>query len=178
MRSTTLRNLGPMLLLLAVPMLAPTEVLADGAHPSCRKVHGRYTAMPLPPQSCFSPVGFCTAGTLTGSLRGSYSFTMNQAIPAGEPTAPGATFYTGVSLMETLGGSLVGTDTGTVDLSPVGTSQQAALITVTEGADGLEGTSGYLTLIGEMNLFTGEVRGRYQGELCGPAMHEGRRSHR
>ncbi|MDF1561983.1 MAG: hypothetical protein P1V51_03005 [Deltaproteobacteria bacterium] len=165
-------------LLLGGLLILPLPALADDDGAGCRPVSGRYTANPLPPSSCFSPVGFCTAGTLTGGLHGSYTFTMSSARSAEEPTAPGMTFYTGVSLVEALGGSLVGTDTGTVDLSPVGTGRQAALITLTGGAEGLEGTTGYLTLVGELSLMTGEVQGRYSGELCGPAIqdrHSGRR---
>jgi len=179
------RSLLPFLALFLLALsIAPEAAKADdhGAPtaptpPNCKIVKGNYSSNPLPPEACFSPVGFCTAGQLTGDFRGQYSFVMRQAIPAGEPTAPGATFYTGTSVILIQAGSLVGTDTGTVDLNPFGTGRQAALITLTAGADGLEGSSGYLSLIGAMNFSTGEVLGRYEGQVCGPQFGQGHDDH-
>lgn len=146
----------------------PADASGHGRH-RCRSLRGHYSSMPVAPPACTSPVGFCTAGDLWGALDGGYSFTMNTAIPANDPTVPGVTFYTGVSLI-TLedGGSLVGTDTGAVDLSPVGTGKMVSLITITDGADGYDGVRGYLQLRGTMNFVTGAVTGEYVGEICRP----------
>jgi hypothetical protein len=145
----------------------PTD--ASGHGKRCHPMHGHFSSMPVAPPACTSPVGFCTAGDLWGGLQGGYSFTMNTAIPSNDPTVPGVTFYTGTSLIAMKdGGSLVGTDTGAVDLSPVGTGKMVSLITVTDGADGYEGAHGYLQLRGTMNFLTGAVTGEYVGELCRP----------
>jgi hypothetical protein len=134
---------------------------------SCKPVHGTYSSMPVAPPACTSPVGFCTEGTTRGGLNGSYAFTMGSAIPSGERTTPGILFYTGVSLISPRGGgSLVGTDTGAIDVDPRSHGRMAALITITDGSDGYEGYSGVLQLVGKLDFATGAVSGVYSGELC------------
>lgn len=148
-------------------LLGPGVALAHDRGPICRTVYGHYASDMLPPDQCTSPVGMCTAGALTGALHGSYGFVMNKAIPAGEPEIPGVTFYTGVSHIDRgLRGSIVGIDAGSIDLSPVGTGKQAALITLTGGSDRYETATGYLLLRGTLDPFTGHVTGDYQGEIC------------
>ena len=135
-------------------------------HRDCRHVYGHYSSHPLPPDQCSSAVGFCTSGSLTGSLRGAYSFVMDTLIPSPQATTPGVIYYTGSSLMQpSWGGSLVGTDNGVIDLG--GNGKQAAMVTITDGADGLEGAHGYLLLRGNLDQTTGLVTGDYSGEICG-----------
>lgn len=126
---------------------------------ACRKVKGKFVSTPSWP--CSSPVFFCTAGTLTGGLRGTYAFTMNTSTPAGDPTVPGVMFYTGVSVITLDDGTVItGTDTGVVDLAEDGTRRMAALLTFTAGA------SGHLVLRGKIDFATFTVSGRYAGEIC------------
>lgn len=154
--------------LLATLMLAVITAFAQpAAAKSCKPLHGHFTSMPVPPPDCTSPVYFCTAGDLWGGLHGGYAFTMLSAMPSPEPTTPGVNWFSGVSLI-TLedGGSLVGTDNGVVDLNPFGTGKMSSLITITDGADGFEGATGYLQLRGELSFVTGGVSGEYFGEVC------------
>ncbi|MEK7705363.1 MAG: hypothetical protein AAB426_10420 [Myxococcota bacterium] len=145
-----------------------------GAQPAqaaghCMSVGGKFSSLPVTPPLCTSPVGFCTHGRLRGALAGSYDFTMNTLIPAGDPSIPGVVFFTGTSLITPRrGGSIVGTDSGAIDLSPFGSAKMASLITLIDGADGLEGAGGYLQLRGGLDFATGGVTGDYHGELCLP----------
>lgn len=136
----------------------------------CMRVYGHYDSFTLPASQCSSAVGFCTAGTLTGSLRGNYSFVMDTLMPSPQATTPAVVYYTGSSLVQPKwGGSLVGTDNGVIDIG--NTDKQAAMVTITDGADGLEGAHGYLLLRGNLNLANGETTGDYSGEICGIHAH-------
>ncbi|HSN89783.1 MAG TPA: hypothetical protein VLS93_01025 [Anaeromyxobacteraceae bacterium] len=134
---------------------------------SCRPVNGFFSSMPAP-DGCTSPVGFCTAGELIGGIQGSYAFTMTAAAP-GDPATPGVTAYAGRSVISPKqGGTLLAVDNGIVDLNPFGTSRMVALLTLTGGAGGAEGASGWLQLRGAMDLGTGAVMGDFTGEVCTP----------
>ena len=127
----------------------------------CRPVYGWFTSTPVLPPECESPVGFCTDGKLIGGVRGSYQFTMTSNIPSGEAGVPGVNFYTGHSVITTRRGkTITGTDTGTIDLDPFGSGKFAALITLTDGANG------YLVLRGTLDFETGNASGDYRGEVC------------
>jgi hypothetical protein len=136
-----------------------------GGGDPCRPVWGGYSSAPA--MICTSPVGYCTEGDLWGWLRGDYGFIMNTSVSAADPTVPGVFFYTGRSVMDLdSGDQLLGTDTGTVDLSPVGTAKMAGLITITGGAGRFAGAPGHLVLNGNLDFVTGEVTGTYLGEVC------------
>jgi hypothetical protein len=113
----------------------------------------------------------CTAGQLTGILHGSYGFTMAQAMPSGDPTIPGVTFYTGLSEMGTWMGDLVGTDAGAIDLNPAGTGKFSTLITITDGMGNLAGATGYLQIRGTLDFATGGAKGDYVGQVCVGGQH-------
>jgi len=155
----TAARLGRGAAIALVLLLAAGEGVAAAGGSHCHRVTGRFRSGPAP--TCDSAVGFCTAGDLWGRLRGGYAFTMNTLVPAGDPTVPGVMFYTGRSHIDLDNGlSIVGTDTGTVDLDPDGTHAMAALLTFIDGA------TGHLVLRGTIDLDTGVVTGRYEGELC------------
>ena len=153
-------------LALTVPATAHGDRDEDAHHPDCRHVYGHYRSVPVPAAQCSSAVGFCTAGKLTGSLRGDYSFVMDSLMPSPQATTPGVIYYTGSSLVQPVwGGSLVGTDNGVIDLG--GNGKQAAMVTITDGADGLQGAHGYLLLRGNLDQATGVTTGDYSGQICG-----------
>ena len=137
----------------------------DGGPAECDTVRGRFVSHQVA-AGCTSPVGFCTAGSLTGGLHGTYAFVMATATASGAAGAPGVTFFTGrsdVSLRD--GSALVGTDTGAVDLAPppFGTGKMVSIITINSGTDGAHG---YLQLRGSIDLKTGVVSGFYDGQVC------------
>jgi len=138
--------------------------------PACRSVKGRFHSSPA--RNCDSPVGFCTAGELTGQLRGNYAFVMRTLNTANEVQAPGVFFYTGGSVIS-LGagrsaGTLLAVDTGTVDLEPTGSHAMAAILNITGGTGAHAKEHGHLVLRGTLDPESGEVNGDYQGEVCEP----------
>ncbi len=137
--------------------------------PHCRSVKGKFHS--APPPTCASPVGFCTAGELTGNLRGSYAFVMTTLGSSNVRELPGVFFYTGQSVVTLRGGApgtLLGIDTGTVDLEPTGTHAMAAILTISGGTGTQARKQGHLVLRGKLDLESGEVDGDYQGEVCEP----------
>ena len=130
----------------------------------CQQVQGNFSAVNVPPGQCDSPVGFCTEGQLTGNLKGSYSLTMNTSAPTPEAEVPEVFFFTGVSEITThMGDTLVGIDTGALNLSVPGelnSGKFSTLITFTEGA------LGHLWIRGTADLATGTVTGSYSGRVC------------
>jgi hypothetical protein len=153
-----------MLLALVVGMTGGTAVAGHDDEGGCKKVKGKFEAFNLPPNECTSPLGFCTEGQLKGSLKGSYSFVMLEAIPAGVPDAPAVTFFRGESVVAThKGGVYLGADTGAINLDPPGTLNSgtfSTLLTFTDGA------GGHLWIRGTADLAGGTVEGSYRGLVC------------
>jgi hypothetical protein len=133
-------------------------------------VHGFYTSHPLPAAECPTAPLLCTAGELVGGLQGTYAFTMTGIVPAdASPPGAGVTFYVGESAVALKrGGTVAAADHGTIDLRPGGTGRQAALLLLGGGTGALEGASGYLQLLGVLDLASGTVEGEFSGELCTP----------
>ncbi|MEO1174795.1 MAG: hypothetical protein AAFX94_22490 [Myxococcota bacterium] len=150
-----------------VPVSAAAEATAKGQDEGrCRIAAGIFTSEPREP--CTSPVGICTVGKLRGTLRADYAFTMATLVPAGDPTVPNLFFYTGLSEIDLRRGSLVGTDTGSFDLDPLGEGRFVSLITITDGTDAWAGAKGTLQIRGRLDFGTGMARGDYFGRVCVP----------
>lgn len=136
----------------------------DDDDDGCSKVKGKFVAQNVPPGDCASPVGFCTEGTLSGKLKGTYAFTMNAAIPSGDPDVPSVNFFSGTSVITTSEGTvLTAVDTGAINLAPPGTlnsGRLSTLLTITEGG------AGHLWIHGTADLANGTVQGRFRGEIC------------
>jgi len=139
----------------------------------CKPVHGFYTSAPVPPPpagDCASPVGFCTAGELIGGIQGTYAFTMSEALPQDFVDPRSAiTFYKGASVVSPkAGGTVTARDYGTIDLRAGGTGRQSALLIIDGGTDRWAGATGFLQLLGLLDLAAGGVAGEYWGQLCTP----------
>jgi len=143
-----------------------SEAKAWGRHDGCLPVFGTFDSEQVPPDQCASPVGFCTTGSLTGLLSGTYDFTMTQATPA-DASVPGIMAYSGTSLIHTRGGQLItATDTGTIDLAPDRWGNFVSLITILDGTGLFEGVRGQLALRGKVDLATGGASGNFKATLC------------
>ena len=142
----------------------PGRVEADGSR--CFPLIGVFDAVPVALPECASPVGFCTAGDLSGSLNGTYAFTMESSTPA-DPRVPGINNFAGESVVTTRrGATLTGIDTGTIDLDPARFGNFVSLITFTTGTGYLEGATGQIALRGKLNFASGMTEGNYRGQLC------------
>src|SRR5918912_1122071 len=91
---------------------------AAPAEDGCKTFSGDFTA--VAPETCTSPVGICTHGTLTGGFPSTYDFVMDTLVPTGNP---GEFAYTGHSVITTRGGAqLFGQDSGVLQFQPNGTA--------------------------------------------------------
>ena len=164
MRAPTLRLRPTALFALAalVTVSLPAEASAR-----CVRVAGRFSSEMITPPDCESPVGVCTAGQLSGLLRGGYSFVADQFLPTGDPSIPMVSFYTGQSVIDTRWGTIFGTDAGAQTYVYGGEGPMSALLTVTGGTGWFGGVgSGYLQITGVLDYATGLAEGRYSGQLC------------
>ncbi len=152
-------------LLLAI--LSPASGSASATTPLCLPVHARIEAS-FVAEDCSSPVGLCTAGTITegGLLNGSTRFTALAAAPA-------AGMY-GVEADSTLsynGELIVTTRHGALEISDVGVFDQAAgkfteLDRVIGGTGIFAYASGVLFISGDSYADGSGFDGRISGELC------------
>lgn len=143
--------------LFAILLLVSTSAFAEEA---CKPVTGHFEAsivfpgQPFPDGSgnCTSYI-LCTAGRVWGGIQGTYRFTMTTVQPTG--AVPSISFFTGNSTVSLESGAIaLGTDTGSIDLSPRGGF--ASLITFGDGQIRLRG-----------QLVNGTTSGDYTGTFCG-----------
>lgn len=148
---------------LLVLALAP-QGDAQANNGQCKPVFGVFMSNAVPPPECQSAVGICTLGQLFGSLGGSYEFTMNQLMPAGEQSVPFVNFFSGDSLITTKKGKVLrGVDTGSLNGLPPGmqgSGKFSTMLTFTEGG------SGHLFIRGTLDLETGSAAGVFNGTVC------------
>jgi hypothetical protein len=155
----TLKSLAAALALIAGCI--PAAYAQDG----CKPVNGRFEASVVLPGTghCPNIAGLlCTAGRVWGGIQGQYQFVVSGAVPAftigGIPTA---IFFAGQSTIQLQdGATVVGTDSGTLDLPP-GQGGFASLITFDTGA------SGQIHLRGDFDAAAGKTAGDYLGSICG-----------
>src|SRR6266446_10503398 len=139
------------------------------ADQNCKPVVGHFEANVVPPGQghCPSdPDAFCTAGRVWGGIQGDYQFVMTGAFPSvligGVSTI---LFFTGKStIFLKSGDTLLGTDTGSIDLPP-GQGGFASLITFDGGTGAMSGATGQIRLRGEFSASEGTTSGDYIGAL-------------
>lgn len=150
---------------IAITVLVPSQATAHTDR--CLPLVGRFDAVPAPPSECASPVGFCTRGNLTGTLRGTYEFTMDSTGPA-DARVPGVNSFTGESVVTTRrGATLTGIDTGTIDLDPARFGSFVSLITFQSGTGHLDGfTQAQIALRGALDFASGQTEGNFRGRIC------------
>lgn len=152
---------------LLLTILVPASGGASAATPLCLPVHARIAAS-FVAEGCSSPVGLCTAGTITegGLLNGSTRFTALAAAPA-------AGMY-GVEADSTLsynGELIITTRQGVLEISDVGVFDQFAgkfteLDRVIGGTGMFANASGVLFISGDAYADGSGFDGRISGELC------------
>ncbi|MEZ4322306.1 MAG: hypothetical protein R3F61_32835 [Myxococcota bacterium] len=135
-----------------------------GDQDECIDLDGDFSAVPVAPEDCDSPVAFCTLGTLTGDIDGSYAFTMLSAESAPTAEHPSRQTFTGESLIETDCGTLYGDDTGEIWFD--GDAGFVTRVTVYTGDGCFEDVTGEIIATGALDLITGTSVGTYTGELC------------
>jgi hypothetical protein len=136
---------------------------AAAADQTCKPVVGHFEASVLPPDQCAGIL--CTAGRVWGGVQGTYQFVMTSLQPSG--AVPSIMFFTGDSTIALKSGDTVlGIDTGSIDLGPNGGF--ASLITFNGGTGSHANASGQIRLRGELSQADGTTIGDYLGTICAP----------
>jgi hypothetical protein len=142
-------------------VIASLTANAAFAEQTCKPVVGHFEAQLVPPSDC--PSDFCTAGRVWGGIQGSYTFVMTTFVASG--AVPSIFFFTGQSAITLKSGDPVhGTDTGSLDLGPLGGF--ASIITFTGGTGDYAGATGQIKLRGPLDQTAGTTTGDYIGTLC------------
>lgn len=138
---------------LALALLIP--VSAHGA--VCTTVSGKVeeaAVTPLPAMTTF--------GNLSGSLGGTYSFVLTNALAAQDPYVM---LFVGFSTIAARKGNLYLTDAGALDTA---SSTVVDLLTVSGGDRDYAGASGQIVFTGTFDPVTGVGEFKYQGQVCVP----------
>ena len=137
----------------------------DDDDDDCAELDGAFVASAAPGPGCASPVGFCTAGTLTGDIVGTYAFTMTSMTPASDDPAETTFTFTGTSTITTAAGVIVGDDEG--ELSFAGDFAFMTFVRAVGGDGCFDDLSGDLLATGTLDLVTGTTTGTYTATFCG-----------
>ena len=152
MRHTILGR-GARRIALACTVAAALAMPAVAAAAECEQVSGDFVANVVP---CQAP--FCTAGTLTGDLEGTYGFAMSAA----NETPTGLTFE-GASTITLAGGTLTGSDQGHINFV---TGGFVTVVRINGGSGTYADAFGVIVATG--NLTPSGTAGTYQGVVCTP----------
>jgi len=139
--------------------LAGTALAAAGG---CHDYSGGFTA--VRPDTCASPVGICTDGTLTGSVLSTYDFVADTLVFTSATTAD----YTGHSVIRTdQGAEIFGSDSGTLTIRPDGVAADfVTTVHVVGGTSQYAHATGEIVAPGVLDLVTGATVGTYSGTIC------------
>jgi hypothetical protein len=143
--------------LLAITIAGTAWAGPSGSH----SYSGDFTA--VRPDTCPSPVGICTHGTLTGSVLSTYDFVADTLVF----TSPNTADYTGHDVIETAqGAEILGSDTGTLTIRPDGvTADFVTTVNVIGGTRQYEDATGQIVAPGVLDLVTGSTSGTYSGTI-------------
>lgn len=143
-------------------VLVTLLVLSGQAGAASGSVKGRFTSQTISGPSCTSPVGLCTAGTLTGGIKGTFEFTGTSLIQSVDTPTTGVVLYTGDIAIHTRDGDLSCKDAGA--LRTTGSGEVSSVCTIISGTSAFAGTTGVIQFVGTFTLSAGGA-GDYQGTL-------------
>jgi hypothetical protein len=112
--------------------------------------------------ACPSPIGLCTAGTLSGDLAGPFFYTAISLIVLSDGVTG---IFEGTITLQTSRGTIVEHDHTTANLQ---TGQLVDVITILAGTEKWSGATGTLNLTGSFNFATGVGASTYTGEVTLP----------
>ena len=116
-------------------------------------------------EGCASIVGICTEGTLTGALKGIFSFTATSLTASADTPVTGVMFYTGDITLTTKDGVLFCKDAGAFDTEAPGAV--SSVCSITGGTGEFTGASGTIQFVGTFT-FTDGGNGEYRAMISVP----------
>ena len=129
-------------------------------------MNGHFVLQSSSGPECDSPVGVCMTGSVSGRIKGSFSFTARSVIATDDTPVTAAIVTTGDAMVETRSGDLFCKLTGTLQVTDDGPF--VSLCVVTGGTGDWAGTTGYLRTSGTFTL-AGGGSGSYDGKISGAA---------
>jgi|SRR5688500_6629610 len=115
--------------------------------------------------TCASPVGICTEGTLTGALKGTFSFTATSLTPSADTAITGVMFYTGDITLTTRDGVLQCKDAGAFEVNAPGAV--SSVCSIIGGTGEFAAASGTIQFVGTFTLADGGD-GEYRAMITTP----------
>lgn len=139
-------------------------VVAAGDHSAsaASRAVGNFSSVAVSGPDCISPVGICTAGELTGGLKGTFSFTGTNLIPTTDTPTTGVLLYTGDLVLTTKDGQLFCKDAGAFQTTGAGAVSSVCVIV--SGTGGFTGATGTIQFVGTFTFASGgegEYRASY-----------------
>ena len=129
-----------------------------------RRARGHF-ASNVVTEGCTSPVGICTAGTLTGGVNGTFVFTATSLQPTADTPTTGVLLYTGDIVLTTRFGTLTCKDAGAFEST--GSGAVSSVCAVVGGTGNLTGAAGTVQFVGNFT-FEGGGEGEYRAVIDVP----------
>lgn len=139
-------------------------VFGSGLFASTKTARGQF-ASNVVTEGCLSPVGICTAGSLTGSLKGDFTFTATSLVPTPDVATTGVLFYSGDLRLETKSGVLHCSDAGAFE--SIGDGAVSSVCTIVAGTGEFAGVTGEIQFLGNFTAASGGD-GEYRAVLTTP----------
>jgi len=127
-------------------------------------VNGHFDLSSASGPDCDSPFGVCMTGTVSGRIKGAFSFTVTEVLATADTPTTGAIVTAGDATVDTGGGTILCKLTGTLQLN--GDGPFVSLCVITGGTGAWVGASGYLRTSGTFTL-SGGGTGSYDGKVVG-----------
>lgn len=127
-------------------------------------VNGHFNLERSSGPECDSPFGVCMTGTVSGRIKGSFSFTVREVLSTEDTGDTGAIVTAGDASVDTGDGTILCSLTGTLQLNEEGPF--VSLCVITGGTGAWTGVTGYLRTSGTFTL-SGGGSGSYDGKVVG-----------
>ena len=138
-------------------VFAAAAVAAGGgyalASKDAQQAHGSLRSQPLV-EGCTSPIGFCTVGKASGTIKGDFVFTAFRTVPS---DTSGVVLYTGEIVFQTKGGEVRCQDAGAYNIGELetGPGPFGSVCTITGGTGDWAGATGHIRTHGTFTLAEG-----------------------
>lgn len=145
--STLRRNLVVIFVFIALLI----AVVPVGATPPANEVEGVFTTQIFTDETCTSPVGFCSVGTVTGDIEGAVDVALTAANFTEIDGIPTLVYATNITITSN-NGTISGVSNGTINLI---TNELNAVFELNSGTGFYTNRRGVLTVSGTSNPATG-----------------------
>ncbi|HJU41933.1 MAG TPA: hypothetical protein VJ691_03930 [Vicinamibacterales bacterium] len=139
-------------------------VTAATAALSAATLRGHFSSV-VKSDLCASIVGICTEGTLTGALKGTFTFTATSLTASVDSATTGVMFYTGDIRLTTRDGVLFCKDAGAFDVNAPGAV--SSVCSITGGTGEFAGATGTIQFVGTFTFADGGD-GEYRAMITVP----------